>query len=338
VKLVSLTAKLGEWHRALRPRRTIRPTREGWWVLLAAVGLGFAAINTGNNLLYLLLSMLLGLIVVSGVLSEQVIRGLRLSLVRPEEVVASRAALFGAMLVNGKRWVSSYSITIEILRAGRSPRLVYVPRLAPGEECLFTWEETLPRRGRQRLAGLRVTTLFPFGLFLKAGQIVLDTEVIVYPAIAPVPGRILQVTGAGATTDRRLGRGSDLYDLREYRWGDDPRLIHWRSSAKTGSLTVRELEAETTRDARIVLEPIGGGGRLEPGLSEAASLARHLIRSGASVGLSGPGVQVSIGSGRAHERTILTALALYEPPAGDAARLPARAGLPAAPREIHIPI
>jgi uncharacterized protein (DUF58 family) len=330
-------ATLAAWHRALRPRRTIRPTREGWWILFAAVGLGFAAINTGNNLLYLLLSMLLGLIVVSGVLSEQVIRGLRLSPARPEEIVANRAALFGATLVNGKRWASSYSITIEILRAGGSPRLVYVPRLVPGEERFFTWEETLPRRGRRRLAGLRVTTLFPFGLFLKAGRVVLDAEVIVYPAIRPVPGAILRETGAVATLGRRPGRGSDLYNLREYRWGDDPRLIHWRSSAKTGSLTVRELEAEATTDTRIVLEPIGGGSRLEPGLSEAASLARHLIRSGSSVELVGPGVSVPLGSGRAHERTILTALALYDTPPGDATRVPSPP--PAARlREIRIPI
>ena len=63
------------WSRAFRPPRTIWPTREGWWLLFAAVGLGFAAMNTGNNLLYLLVSMLLGLIVVSGVLSERSMRG-----------------------------------------------------------------------------------------------------------------------------------------------------------------------------------------------------------------------------------------------------------------------
>src|SRR5206468_3589061 len=45
------------------PRRTLWPTRDGWWCLGAALGLGFAAINTGNNLFYLLVSMLLGLII-----------------------------------------------------------------------------------------------------------------------------------------------------------------------------------------------------------------------------------------------------------------------------------
>ena len=61
--------------RMLHPRRTIWPTRDGWWSLLVVIGLGVAAINTGNNLLYLLDSLLFGLIVVSGVLSEMVMRG-----------------------------------------------------------------------------------------------------------------------------------------------------------------------------------------------------------------------------------------------------------------------
>ena len=71
------------------PRRTIKPTRDGWWCLLVAVGLGVAAINTCNNLLYLLVSALLALVVVSGILSEQAMRGLGLTGVVPAEIVMS---------------------------------------------------------------------------------------------------------------------------------------------------------------------------------------------------------------------------------------------------------
>ena len=96
------------WH----PRRTIWPTRDGWWTLFAAMGLGVAAVNTGNNLLYLLSSMLLALVVVSGILSEAVIRRLRLAAVLPEEIHAGRPALLGATVTSLKRWVPSYSIKI----------------------------------------------------------------------------------------------------------------------------------------------------------------------------------------------------------------------------------
>ena len=85
------------WYRRLLfPQRTIRPTRDGWWCLFAALGLGVAAVNTGNNLAYLLCSMLLAIITVSGMLSDQSLRGVRLLPVLPDEVYAGRAALFGA--------------------------------------------------------------------------------------------------------------------------------------------------------------------------------------------------------------------------------------------------
>ena len=72
------------------------------------MGLGFAAMNTGNNLLYLLVSMLLGLIIVSGMLSEQSMRHLRFVPVTPDEVFAGRPALIGIRIGNRKRWRSSY--------------------------------------------------------------------------------------------------------------------------------------------------------------------------------------------------------------------------------------
>jgi uncharacterized protein (DUF58 family) len=308
-----------------RPRRTIKPTRDGWWCLLVAVGLGVAAINTGNNLLYLLVSALLALVVVSGILSEQAVRGLSLSGIAPEEIYAGRPALFGAALVNRKRWLTSYSITLELLapeaRALESgSRFVYFRRIEAGLERLATWEETLPRRGRHRLAGVRITTRFPFGLFVKAGRPALTDEVVVFPYIRPMTAESLRrlIGEVGETADRRRGRGNDLYNLRAYRPGDDPRFIHWRSSAKAAALVMREHEADTSHDTRLVLVGRGrvGGEALEVGLSQAASIAVALVRAGAGVELSGPDLFVPLGHGRPHLRRVLTVLALYQPAPG----------------------
>ncbi len=304
------------WWRPFRPRRTIWPTRDGWWCLLVVIGLGVAAINTGNNLLYLLVSLLLSLIVVSGVLSEQSMRGLRLEADIPDEIYAGAPALLGAVLRNDKRWLTSYSVTLELLARGGLSRFIYLPGLEPGAERLMTWEETLPARGRRRLPGVRLTTRFPFGLFVKAGRVMLEAEVLVFPAVRPIPTEALQrLVGSGSASTRRRGRGHDLYNLRAYRPGDDPRHIHWRSSAKTESLMVREMEAETTEDTRVVL--VGTGAReplrLEAALSEAASAVAHLLRAGSGVELVGPGLFVPLGRGAGQLLHILRALALYEP-------------------------
>ena len=187
--------------------------------------------NTGNNLLYLLVLLLLALIIVSGILSEQSMRRLRLAAVVPDEIHAGGATALGVRVANRKRWLPSYSVT---LQAGE--RRLYLDRLRAGEERLLTWEATFARRGRQRLPGLRVVTRFPFGLFVKTGRLILDEEVLVFPAVVPLDAaRRRALAGGGARPVRRRGRGHDLYNLRDYRPGDDRRLIHWRSSAQDGN-------------------------------------------------------------------------------------------------------
>jgi uncharacterized protein (DUF58 family) len=285
-------------------------------VLAATIGLGFAAMTSGNNLLYLLVSMLLGLIVVSGILSEQSVRRLRFAAVTPDDLFAGRPALVGVRLGNRKRWRASYSLTLEVKGVG-----AYVPRLPPGAEQLVTWETAFAARGRQAFPHVVVATRFPFGLFFKSGTVEIDAHVIVYPTVRPVDADARRQLAAGGASVRRRGRGVDLYNLRDYRAGDEPRMIHWRSSAKTGGLVVRELEADTSVDTRLVLDGAGrDAARLEAGLSEAASLAVHLLRQGGAVELSGRGVHVPLGRGREQRRRILTALALFD--AADAARAP----------------
>jgi uncharacterized protein (DUF58 family) len=317
---------IGFW-RAWQPRRTIRPTREGWWCLAVTFGLGLTAMNTGNNLTYLLDSMVMAVIIVSGVLSEQSVRGVRVAPVLPDEIYAETPCVVGARVRNTKQRRPSFSIALE--RPGTGARLAYVSRLGPGEERLVTWEETLPRRGRHRLGDVRVTTRFPFGLFVKAARATGWDEVLVYPRRVPPPAALLrQATGAGSAPTRRRGLGHDLHDLRAYRTGDDRRLIHWRVTARTGTLTVRELEAETAQDVWLVLRDDGRGDRerLEQTLAEAAAVASSMLRRGASVGLVGPGIEVPLGQGAGHARRVLTALALYErtdaasPPSPDGAR------------------
>jgi uncharacterized protein (DUF58 family) len=314
------------WVRAGRrwqPRRTIRPTREGWWCLAVTVGLGLTAMNTGNNLLYLLESMVLALIIVSGVLSEQSVRGVRVTPLLPDTIHAGTPCTIGARVRNTKGRRPSFSIALE--RAGTGERVAYVARLGPGEERLLTWDETVRRRGRHRLGGLRVTTRFPFGLFVKAAHPTGDHEVIVYPRRVPAPPALLrQAADIGTAPAGRRGGGPDLHDLRGYRSGDDPRLIHWRVTARTGALTVREMAAETGQDAYLVLRGDGArdAERLETALAEAAAVASALLGRGARVGLLGPGLEVPPGRGPAHARRLLTALALHEGGGPPPARVP----------------
>jgi uncharacterized protein (DUF58 family) len=369
--MMRLARRLASWW--WRRTKAIRPTRDGWWCVFAAMGLGVAAVNTGNNLAYLICSMLLALIIVSGMLSDLTVRGLRASVTLPDAIHATQPALVTIALSNRKRRLASYSVALEALdrplrgRSGRfarwrprltlddrlraiglkdrrglgSPRrLAYVPRIPAGSERVIGWEITFAARGRRRLPRLRATTAFPFGLFVKIGPpLVFDEEVLVFPAIHPVRMPEIWQAANGDSAVQRRGRGHDLYNLRAYRAGDEPHLIHWPTSAKSGGLMVRELEEDATEDTRIVLvgSGAGGGERLEQAISRAASLAVHFLRGGTAVELAGAAGVVSLGRGRGQERRILTALALYAPPAqGDGPATDQRNGPGDRLREIRI--
>src|SRR3972149_65693 len=200
------------WWRMLRPPRTIRPTKEGWWFLFATLGLGSAATNPGNNLLSLLLSMLLGTIVVSGILSEQCLKRLRLYRAAPREIFAGTPAAVGCLLYNSKRLLASYSLIVELpAPTGGALRRFFAPKLDAGQQRLCSWEETFPRRGRHQLPAARVMTRFPFGLFLKATHPITLDEVLVFPAVRPLaPEDARDLGGSGGEREPRPGRGPDL--------------------------------------------------------------------------------------------------------------------------------
>ena len=116
--MIRLARRLASWW--WRRTKAIRPTRDGWWCVFAAVGLGVAAVNTGNNLAYLLCSMLLALIIVSGMLSDLTIRGLHVTVTLPDAIHATQPALVTIVLANRKRRLASYSVTLEALDGRRA--------------------------------------------------------------------------------------------------------------------------------------------------------------------------------------------------------------------------
>jgi uncharacterized protein (DUF58 family) len=317
--------------------RTIRPTREGWWLIGATFVVGLAATNTGNNLLYLILAMLLSFLVVSGVLSEQAMRRVRLQREVPRRLFAGYPATFSVRLRNGKHRLPSYALHLTEPDPGGGPAPVqFFMRVGPQEQESWTYALTFPRRGRQYLPGLRLFTRFPFGLFTKGTRPIHDHPVLVYPAVrALARDEVPAALEAGWRERHRRGRGAGLYNLRVYRPGDDPRLLHWKTSARMGDLIVKEQEEEERPRVRIILEDPAADATsetIERDLSYTASVAAHAIRLGAAVELVAGAGSVGFGTGEAHLDRILERLALYAPPAAPR-RLQATAG---AAREVRV--
>ncbi len=239
----------------LRPPRKLRFTREGRYFIAISLGIGLAAINTGNNLLYLLLGWLLSFIIASGLLSERVLRGLRIRRRPPPRVFANVPFLMEISVENTKRSLASYSIEIEDLVTGTVlDKKCYFLKVPAGRTQRTSYRHTFARRGAYRFNGFRIGTKFPFALFRKSRDVSDEARVLVYPRVYPVAVLAPRAQHLGAHAARQMGRRGEFFGLREFREGDDQRDIHWRSTARSGRPLVREFEEESERRTVIIID------------------------------------------------------------------------------------
>ena len=240
----------------MRPPRKLKFTREGKFFVGITLGVGFAAINTGNNLLYLLLGMLLALIIVSGLMSELSLRDLTVVRRLPLRAQVGRAHLVEIEVFNHKGRVPSYAIEVEDLRAGQpADKRCFFLKISPKSAQVAAYRRTPAKRGRDKHVGFRIATRFPFGLFEKSREVPAEGELIIYPAVDQVNLPILPA-GRYAGGDAAFGRGhgDDYLGLKLLRDGEDPRDVHWRKSAAAGQLVTRERARDARPDVVLALD------------------------------------------------------------------------------------
>jgi uncharacterized protein (DUF58 family) len=242
----------------MRPPRKLKFTREGKFFVGITLGVGFAAINTGNNLLYLLLGMLLALIIVSGLMSELSLRDLTVVRRLPMRAQVGRPHLVEIEVFNHKGRVPSYAIEVEDLRAGQpADKRCFFLKISPKSAQVAAYRRTPAKRGRDKHVGFRIATRFPFGLFEKSREVPAEGELIIYPAVDPVN---LPVMAAGRYSggDAAFGRGhgDDYLGLKLLREGEDPRDVHWRKTAAVGQLVARERARDARPDVVLPLDVI----------------------------------------------------------------------------------
>ena len=98
--------------RWLAYRIDYRVTREGIVYLGGVFVVALAALNTGNNLLFMVLACLLAGILISGIISQLVLSGIELRLVLPEHIFAGRPVLALAEFINHKQRLPSFSLQL----------------------------------------------------------------------------------------------------------------------------------------------------------------------------------------------------------------------------------
>ena len=315
------------------------PTSGGGVFLVIIIVVGFAAWNTGNNLLFLVFSLLCSTLFVGWIAARTSLRDLTVSARFPDHIFAAEPAPVIVTLRNTKRLLPSFSVFVEARGPGTESettptrrryvkRLLayfsYVPHHASAEQRV---EQLFPKRGHVLIDGFELSTRFPFGFFRRRRRLrARDVDIIVYPKPEMIGDELhLLPMSAGRMPSLRRGAGHDLFSMRDYQPQDDLRHIDWKATARSRRLTVREFTSEDERRITIVLdtrlpieqgEPLQGvplRERFEKGVVHTASLLKHFIDERAEVRLVLGDEVGPFGSGMEQLYRCLKRLALVTP-------------------------
>jgi len=292
----------------------VRFTGVGTTYLVTTVVLAVAAVNTGNNALYIGVALMLGSLLLSGIASKGGLKHLRVDIGGIDEAWAGRPA-HGTLRVRNDSRIWNVRDVILVSDALAEPALV--PVLPRRGVVIVEAQFLFPRRGLAHVSAIDAYTRYPFGFFFKKRRLRVTSEVIVYPPILAEDGTREQfhpVVGEQSTANRP-GPGTEVHSFRDYVRGDSLRHVHWKKSASLGRWIMKQPEAEAARSVHVVVDPYKPKGatdeELERMIAEAATFVFHAARRGFDVTLSLPRVTI-----RAREQQsaapIFRALALLE--------------------------
>ncbi len=241
--------------------RSVFPA-EGIVYLLIMGVLFTGAMLTRQNTLLLVFTMMVGPFVVNGSLAFGMLRAARIARSVPRRAMAGE--LFGVELALSNRHpllsMRMMSVRDEITHDLETLSAeVLFARVGPRAEQVGHYQLRLAQRGRYQLGPLLVSSRFPLGLVERSRLFAITGEVLVYPRIGRLSplwkGRSQGATELVARPQSRAGVFHDeFHRLREFRTGDNPRDIHWRTSARRGELILREYQQNRDLNLAVVLE------------------------------------------------------------------------------------
>ncbi|MEX0703097.1 MAG: DUF58 domain-containing protein [Planctomycetales bacterium] len=253
------TAKEGG-RRKRRPRIMLPVPGMAYIAIMVVMFLGH--VLGQSPLLMLVFAMMAGPFVLNGWVMLSMLKRTRVERRAPPFAMAGEAIAVELTVVNDKRWLASWSMEVwdRVVRDGEETRAgVLFARVPPRSRRSEIYRLKLMRRGRYTFGPLELTTRFPMGLVERGVWFDEPAETIVYPRLGRLTSRWRRERLRAAELTRRPQphRGAfddEFHHLREHRWGDNPRSIHWRTSARQGELMVREFHESREPDLVLLLD------------------------------------------------------------------------------------
>ena len=293
----------------------VRLTKVGTAYVLATIVLAVAALNTGNNALYIAVAFMLGSLLLSGLASKGGLRKIDVEIAGIDEAWAGRPA-DGSLRVRNRSRI--WTVRDIVIMSPDLEKPVYIALLVRRTEISVPATFLFGRRGIARLAALDSYTRYPFGFFLKKRRLRMSSEVVVFPRVGSedlVGDRFREVSGEQSASNR-AGAGTEIHSFREFVRGDSLRHVYWKKSASLGRWIMKQTELDAGRAVHVVVDPFkprrASDDEFEEMISAAATLIHQASQRGLDVTLSLPRVNLHAQESRG-TAPLMHALALLEP-------------------------
>nr|WP_275976121.1 DUF58 domain-containing protein [Geothrix oryzisoli] len=195
---------------------------------------------------------MLGLFLVSGVLSRRALQGLRVAGLEEGNLFARvRGGLRLRLQHQGRARIRGLELHLSLDDAQVDPG--FLDRTAGDGETLVVLHARAGHRGWSRARRLELRTRYPFGLVEKARFLDLDQELLILPHPRTPPASPAGWRGEGRRTVTQEGTSSPE-GARPWRAGDPPGRVHWKRTAQRGQLWVRTFQEERPQGLHLRLD------------------------------------------------------------------------------------
>jgi uncharacterized protein (DUF58 family) len=301
-------------------------TTLGKYFAVLSFFIGAAAVNAGINLLFVVFAMMLSTLLVSGYLLESTTKKIRIERHLPNKIHAGEEFEVSLTITNDKKRMPSFSLVFQDILKGQAEfPLTYALKISPRSSIKLKYKYKFEKRGRYSFPHTMIISRFPFGFFVKYYEYPCKSEVIVYPEVRKInqKGSLLSKFASSRSRKEMLKEGSDIFHgIREFRPGDNPKWVHWRSSAKFQKIMLKEYEIEDLKKVMIILDTFIPKKEnellnyLEEGIILTASLANYFRELGCEVSFVAYTPKLTVidpGKGIKNLDKIYLSLALLEP-------------------------
>lgn len=252
--------------RAGKRSRVVVP-REGVGFLAIMLTLAVGALMGHRNMPLLVFGMMAGPFVLNGAIVYRMLQGITVVRRAPRRAVVGEFIAIELEVANSKKIMASHMLEVRDRITGQQLKnrrrddegMVTFVRVPGQESRVGRYQLHFSSRGRYELGPIRVSSRFPMGIGERGQLFPTTSELIVHPNLGQLlPAWTRQQKELSESNDRVYSRpglfDDEFHRIREYRAGDNPRSIHWRSTARRGELMIREHHQNRHSDSLVLLD------------------------------------------------------------------------------------